>query len=281
VSRLAVDALEQARAQKEDLVILDTAGRLHVDAELMDELKRLKKAVPVTQTLLVADAMTGQEAVNVGTAFQSEVGLDGVILTKLDGDVRGGAALSLRVATGQQIRFAGVGERPVDLEVFHADRIASRMLGMGDVLSLIEKAQRDVDQDEAMQLEQQLRGGRISFDDLLLNLRQLKKLGSVQGVLEMLPGMSSMKGQMAGTDPDRDMARMEAIILSMTSQERRRPELIDGSRRRRIARGSGTQVADVNRVIKTREQYEQVAKMLGKQGPRGGMSALGRMLGGR
>jgi signal recognition particle subunit SRP54 len=281
VSRLAVDALKHARGRDEDLVVLDTAGRLHVDAELMEELKRLKKAVHVTQTLLVADAMTGQEAVNVGAAFQTEVGLDGVILTKLDGDVRGGAALSLRVATGQQIRFAGVGERPVDLEVFHADRVASRMLGMGDVLSLIEKAQREVDQDEAVQLEQQLRGGRISFDDLLLNMRQLKKLGSVQGVLEMLPGMGSMKGQLAGTDPDRDMARMEAIILSMTRQERRRPELIDGSRRRRIARGSGTQVAEVNRVLKTREQYVQVAKMLGKQGPRGGMAALGRMLGGR
>jgi signal recognition particle subunit SRP54 len=278
VEDIARAALADARKRGDDVVLLDTAGRLHVDGELLDELKRLKAAVPVTETLLVADAMTGQEAVAVGQAFAEAVGLDGVILTKLDGDARGGAALSLRFATGQRIRFAGTGEKPADLEVFHADRMASRILGMGDVLSLIEKAEQSVDQEEARRVEKNLRAGTVSFDDFLVNIRQLKSMGSVQGVLEMLPGAGQLKGAMAGSDPEAEVKRMEAIILSMTRRERAHPELIDGSRRKRIARGSGTQVSDVNRLLKAREAMQQLLKQFGSpalQRKGAGMANLG------
>jgi signal recognition particle subunit SRP54 len=263
VEAIAREAVAEARRRGDDLVILDTAGRLHVDAELLAELKRLKAAVPVTETLLVADAMTGQEAVAVGQSFADAVGLDGVILTKLDGDARGGAALSLRFATGQRIRFAGIGEKPADLEVFHADRMASRILGMGDVLSLIEKAERSVDQEAAQRVEKNLRAGTVSFDDFLVNIRQLKSMGSVAGVLEMMPGAGRLKGALAGSDPEAEIKRMEAIILSMTGRERQHPELIDGSRRKRIARGSGTQVSDVNKVLKAREAMQQLLRQFG------------------
>lgn len=248
-----------------DFVILDTAGRLHVDIDLMQELRDLKRRLPVTETLLVADSMTGQEAVKVGEAFARDIGLDGVILTKLDGDARGGAALSLRVATGQQIRFAGTGEKPQDLEVFHAERMASRILGMGDVLSLIEKAQRSVDQEKAAQVEKSLRAGQLSFDDFLAQIRQVRSMGSLEGMLEMIPGGGQLKGQIAGSgaDPEAEMRRMEAIILSMTAKERAHPELIDGARKRRIARGSGVQPADVNRLLKSREAMQKLAKQFG------------------
>ncbi|HSS61931.1 MAG TPA: signal recognition particle protein, partial [Candidatus Limnocylindrales bacterium] len=254
--------------------ILDTAGRLHVAAELMDELKRLKAAVPVTESLLVADSMTGQEAVKVGEAFGREIGLDGVILTKLDGDARGGAALSLRVATGQRIRFAGTGEKPGDLEVFLADRMASRILGMGDVLTLIEKAERTLDKDKAAEVEKHLRAGQLSFDDFLAQIRQLRGMGSLEGMLEMVPGGGALKGQMAGTDPEKEMKRMEAIILSMTPQERARPDLIDGKRKRRIARGSGVQPADINRLLKARETMQKLAKQFGSTGRKGRLAGL-------
>ena len=289
VEAIAREGLAEARRRGDDLVILDTAGRLHVDAELLDELKRLKAAVPVTETLLVADAMTGQEAVAVGQSFAEAVGLDGVILTKLDGDARGGAALSLRFATGQRIRFAGIGEKPADLEVFHADRMASRILGMGDVLSLIEKAERSVDQEAAQRVEKNLRAGTVSFDDFLINIRQLKSMGSVAGVLEMMPGAGQLKGALVGSDPEAEIKRMEAIILSMTGRERQHPELIDGSRRKRIARGSGTQVSDVNKVLKAREAMQQLLRQLGGgqrkgkgaaalPGP-GNLGGLGRLFG--
>jgi signal recognition particle subunit SRP54 len=290
VEDIAREAVEEARRRRDDLVVLDTAGRLHVDDELMDELRRLKAAVTVTETLLVADAMTGQEAVNVGKAFGDGVGVDGVVLTKLDGDARGGAALSLRVATGERIRFAGIGERPQDLEVFHADRMASRVLGMGDVLTLIEKAERTLDVEEAKQVERNLRAGTITFDDFLLQIKQLRSMGSMAGVLEMLPGGGQMKSAMAGTDADSEVKRMESIILSMTRRERAHPELIDGSRRRRIARGSGTQVADVNRLLRSREQMQQLVRQLQKSGRKGGglagpgmgnLGGLGRLFGGR
>jgi signal recognition particle subunit SRP54 len=233
--------------------------------------------------------MTGQEAVAVGRAFGEAVGVDGVVLTKLDGDARGGAALSLRSATGERIRFAGVGERPQDLEVFHADRMASRILGMGDVLSLIEKAERSIDREQAEQVEKSLRAGTISFDDFLVQLKQLKAMGSVAGVLEMLPGAGQLKGAMAGTDPEADLKKMEAIILSMSKRERARPELIDGSRRKRIARGSGTQVADVNRLLKSREAMQQLVRQMGRPGKGGfpgmpgmpGMGNLGGLLRGK
>jgi signal recognition particle subunit SRP54 len=276
VEEIARAALKEASRLGNDVVILDTAGRLHIDAELMDELARLKAAVSVTETLLVADSMTGQEAVKVGEAFGGAVGLDGVILTKLDGDARGGAALSLRLATGQRIRFAGTGERPEDLEVFHAERMASRILGMGDVLSLIERAERTIDQEAAKEVESHMRSGRLTFDDFLVQIRQLRSMGSMEGILDMVPGGAKLKGPLKGADTEREVRRMEAVILSMTARERTHPEIIDGARRRRIARGSGLQPADVNRVLKAREAMQQVAKQfgLGNRGSKAGASRL-------
>jgi len=278
VEDIARAALKEAARLGLDVVILDTAGRLHVDAELMEELQHLKAAVPVTETLLVADSMTGQEAVKVGEAFAKEIGLDGVILTKLDGDARGGGALSLRLATGQQIRFAGTGERPQDLEVFHAERMASRILGMGDVLTLIERAEQSVDQESAKEVESHMRSGRLTFDDFLVQVRQLRKMGSLEGILAMVPGGAALKGQVAGADTEREVRRMEAVILSMTARERAHPEIIDGARRRRIARGSGLQPADVNRVLKARDAMQKLAKQFGV-GDRGGKAGLGRLFG--
>src|ERR1700694_988535 len=250
VEEIAAAAIREAQRLGDDVVILDTAGRLHVDTDLMDELKRLKAAVPVTDTLLVADSMTGQEAVKVGEAFASGIGLGGVTLTKLDGDGRGGAALSLRRSTGQLIRFAGTGEKPQDLEVFHAERMASRILGMGDVLTLIERAEQTLDKDKAVEVERHMRAGHLSFDDFLIQIRQLRGMGPLEGVLDMLPGGGALKGQMAGTDTEDEVRRMEGILLSMTARERAHPEVIDGARKRRIARGSGVQPADVNRLLK-------------------------------
>lgn len=266
--RIAADALAEAQHSGLDVVILDTAGRQAVDEELMQELKRLRAAVPVTEVLLVADAMTGQEAVRVGQAFHEAVQVDGVILTKLDGDARGGAAMSLKYATGQTIRFAGVGEKPTDLEVFRADRMASRILGMGDMLTLIEKAERAVDKDAAATVEKNLRAGHLTFDDFLVQLRQLRSMGSMDSVLEMMPGARQLRGQLENADPEAATGRMEAIILSMTRRERARPELIDGSRRRRIAAGSGTTVSDVNQLLRARDQMQQMVKQLGLGGGR-------------
>jgi signal recognition particle subunit SRP54 len=267
------DGVAEAGRLNCDVVILDTAGRLHVDEDLMQELRDLKSRLPVTETLLVADSMTGQEAVRVGEAFGKGVGVDGVILTKLDGDARGGAALSLRVATGQQIRFGGTGEKPADLEVFHAERMASRILGMGDVLTLIEKAERVVDKEKAAEVERHLRAGQLSFDDFLAQIRQLRGMGSLEGMLDMVPGGGQLKGQLAGADTDREMKRMEAIILSMTPRERAHPELIDGARKRRIARGSGVQPADINRLLKAREAMQKMAKQFG------GLNRKGKLVG--
>jgi signal recognition particle subunit SRP54 len=274
VEEIAAAGIREAGRLGLDLVILDTAGRLHVDADLMAELRRLKVAVTVTETLLVADSMMGQEAVKVGEAFASGVGLDGVILTKLDGDARGGAALSLRSATGQLIRFAGTGEKPEDLEVFHAERMASRILGMGDVLTLIEKVERTVDKERAKEVERNLRAGHLSFDDFLTQIRQVRGMGSMDGILDMLPGGGKLKTQVAGTDTEREVRRMEAIILSMTARERAHPELIDGARKRRIARGSGVQPADVNRLLKAREAMQKLAKQFGNRGGKAGVARL-------
>ena len=285
VEDIARQALEAAARLGDDVVILDTAGRQALDEELMDELRRVRAAVPVTESLFVADSMTGQAAVTVGSAFHDAIGIDGVILTKLDGDARGGAALSLKYATGQTVRFAGVGEKPADLEVFHADRMASRILGMGDVLTLIEKAERTVDREQAKQVERNLRSGHLTFDDFLVQIKQLRSMGSVASVIEMMPGGGQLKGQLAEGDPEAEVNRMEAIILSMTRRERARPEIIDGSRRRRIAAGSGTKVADVNRLLKAREQMQQLVKQLGLGGTGGRRRGragrgLGRLLGG-
>jgi len=263
------EAIEEAARLNCDVVILDTAGRLHIDAELMDELKQLKSRIRVTETLLVADSMTGQEAVKVGEAFGRAISLDGVILTKLDGDARGGAALSLRVATGERIRFAGTGEKPQDLEVFLAERMASRILGMGDVMSLIEKAERSIDKEKAAEVEKHLRAGQLSFDDFLAQIRQLRGMGSLEGMLDMVPGGGSLKGQLAGADTEKEMKRMEAIILSMTPRERAHPDLIDGARKRRIARGSGVQPADINRLLKARDAMQKLARQFGMAGRKG------------
>jgi signal recognition particle subunit SRP54 len=273
VEDIGAAAIREAQRLGSDVVILDTAGRLHVDGELMDELKRLKAAVPVTETLLVADSMTGQEAVKVGEAFSS-VGLDGVILTKLDGDARGGAALSLRSATGQQIRFAGTGEKPQDLEVFHAERMASRILGMGDVLTLIERVEQNVDKEQAIEVERRMRAGHLTFDDFLTQIRQVRGMGPLEGMLDMLPGGKALKSQVAGQDTEKEVRRMEAIILSMTARERAHPELLDGARKRRIARGSGVQPADVNRLIKARETMQKLAKQFGGRSGKAGAARL-------
>ena len=276
VESIAAGALQEAALTGADVVILDTAGRLHADEELMDEVVRLKRSVAVSETLLVADGMTGQDAVRLGEAFGQKVGLDGVILTKLDGDSRGGAALSLQVATGQSIRFAGTGEKPADLEIFQADRVASRILGMGDVLSLIEKAERAVDKEQAAEVERRLRAGQLSFDDFLTQIRQLRSMGSLEGVLDMLPGGAALKSQVGGQDTEKEMRRMEAIILSMTPRERARPELIDGVRKRRIARGSGTQPSDVNRVLKARDAMQKLARQMGRQPRQRGLAGTRR-----
>jgi signal recognition particle subunit SRP54 len=286
VEKIATAAIAEAARVGCDVVILDTAGRMHVDAELMAELKRLKAAVPGVETLLVADSMTGQEAVKVGEAFGTQIGVDGVILTKLDGDARGGAALSLRVATGEQIRFAGTGEKPADLEVFHAERMASRILGMGDMLSLIEKAEKSVDKEQAAEVERHLRAGRLSFDDFLAQIRQLRGMGSLEGMLDLVPGGGQLKAQLAGAgranggppvDTEKEMKRMEAIILSMTPQERSHPELIDGARKRRIARGSGVQPADINRLLKARDAMQKMAKQFGAVSRKGKLLGIPRI----
>src|ERR1700674_1732450 len=279
VESIARAAIQEAKRLLLDVVILDTAGRLQIDGELMQELKRLKAAVPVTETFLVADSMTGQEAVKVGEAFGAEIGLDGVILTKLDGDARGGAALSLRVATGQRIQFAGTGEKPQDLEVFHAERMASRILGMGDVLTLIERAERSVDKDKAVEVEKRMRAGQLTFDDFLTQMKQVSSMGSLESVLDMMPGGGALKGQLAGQDTEKEVKKMEAIILSMTKRERAHPEVIDGARKKRIARGSGVQPADVNRVLKAREAMQKLAKQFGAVNRKGKAVGLPRLFG--
>ncbi|HJU46892.1 MAG TPA: signal recognition particle protein [Gaiellaceae bacterium] len=258
----ARSGLERARDDSADVVIVDTAGRLHVDEELMEELVRVRDAVKPMNVLLVLDAMTGQEAVGVAQAFQERIAFDGVVLTKLDGDARGGAALSVRAITGRPIVFASIGERLDQLEVFHPDRMASRILGMGDVLTLIEKAEAAVEADEQAELEKRMLAGEFSFDDFLASTRMLKRMGPLKGVMKMLPGVGK---QLDGLDLDeRQMARVEAIVLSMTPHERRTPHLINGSRRRRIAAGSGTTIDEVNRLMQARKQMQKMMRQLGK-----------------
>jgi signal recognition particle subunit SRP54 len=243
-------------------VIVDTAGRLHVDEELMDELARVRDEARPTNVLLVLDAMTGQEAVVVAEAFQARVAFDGILMTKLDGDARGGAALSVKAVTGKPIKLVSVGEKLDQLEYFHPDRMASRILGMGDVLSLIEKAEAAVEEDEQQAMEERLRRGQFTFDDFLAAQKMLRRMGPLQGVLKMIPGLGS---QLKDVQIDeRQLARVEAIVLSMTPQERRLPHIIDGSRRRRIAAGSGMTVEQVNQLIAARKQMEKMMKQMGK-----------------
>ena len=245
--RAVTEGIDQARAQGKDVVILDTAGRLHVDEALMTELADVRKAAKPTNVLLVLDAMTGQEAVSVAEAFHERVAFDGVILTKLDGDARGGAALSVKAVTGKPIKLASVGEKLDQLEYFYPDRMASRILGMGDVLTLIEKAEEAADEDEQERLEQQFLAGEFTFDDFLASYKMLRRMGPLKGVLSMLPGVGK---QLQGVDVnEKDMSRVEAIVLSMTPRERSMPHLIDGSRRKRIAAGSGTTIQQVNQLL--------------------------------
>ena len=254
--------VEWARAQGHDVVIVDSAGRLHIDDALMEELVAIRSSVKPTNVLLVLDAMTGQEAVNVAQAFLERVAFDGVVLTKLDGDARGGAALSVKAVTGKPIKLVSQGEKLEPLEWFHPDRMASRILGMGDVLTLIEKAEEAVAEDDQAAMEARLRKGELTFDDFLASYRMLRKMGPLQGVLKMIPGLGK---ELQGIDVDeRQMARVEAIILSMTPQERRLPHLIDGSRRQRIAKGSGQGVQDVNKLITARKQMQKMMKQMGK-----------------
>jgi signal recognition particle subunit SRP54 len=255
------DGIEHARADNRDVVILDTAGRLHVDEALMDELARVRAEAKPHNVLLVLDAMTGQEAVNVAQAFQQRVAFDGVVLTKLDGDARGGAALSVKAVTGAPIKLASTGEKLGDLDWFHPDRMASRILGMGDVLTLIERAEQAVEEDEQAQMEKRMREGRFTFDDFLKAQKMLKRMGPLQGVLKMIPGLQ------LPTDvevDDRQLARVEAIVLSMTPGERAQPQTIDGSRRKRIAAGSGTTVEQVNQLLTARKEMERLMKQMGK-----------------
>ncbi len=260
--RAAAEGLERAKADNLDVVIVDTAGRLNVDEALMDELARVRDAVKPLNILLVLDAMTGQEAVNVAEAFQAHVAFDGVILTKLDGDARGGAALSVKAITGKPIKFASVGEKLDQLEVFHPDRMASRILGMGDVLTLIEKAEAAVAEDDQAEMERRMRAGEFTFDDFLASYRMLRKMGPVKGILKLLPGIGQ---QLDGVDIDEaQMARVEAIVLSMTPHERRSPLIINGPRRRRIAAGSGTTIDDVNKLLAARKQMQKMMKQMGK-----------------
>ena len=255
-------ALEQARAQGRDVLIVDTAGRLHVDEELMDELVAIRKETKPTNVLLVLDAMTGQDAVNVAEAFQERVAFDGVILTKLDGDARGGAALSVKAVTGQPIKFASTGEKLDQLEPFHPDRMASRILGMGDVLTLIEKAEDAAEQDEQEELEARLRAGKFTFDDFLKSYEMMRKMGPLRSVLDMIPGVGK---QLQGVDlDDRQLEWVKAIVLSMTPEERAHPEIIKGARRARIARGSGTSVQQVNQLLNGRKQMEKMMKQIGR-----------------
>jgi signal recognition particle subunit SRP54 len=260
--KAAEEGIEQARAQGRDVVIVDTAGRLQIDEPLMEELAAVRKASKPHNVLLVLDAMTGQEAVSVAEAFQERVAFDGVVLTKLDGDARGGAALSVKAVTGKPVKLASVGEKVDQLEYFHPDRMASRILGMGDVLSLIEKAEDAIEEDEQEAMEARIRSGQFTFDDFLSAQKMLKKMGPLQGVLKLIPGMGN---QLKDIDVDeRQLARVEAIVLSMTPQERRMPHLINGSRRQRIARGSGTTVQQVNQLMSARKQMEKMMKQMGK-----------------
>ena len=260
--KAVTSGIEQARSQGKDVVILDTAGRLHVDEALMEELAAVRNAAKPTNVLLVLDAMTGQEAVSVAEAFQERVAFDGVVLTKLDGDARGGAALSVKAVTGKPIKLASIGEKLDQIEYFHPDRMASRILGMGDVLTLIEKAEAAADQDEQARLEQQFMAGEFTFDDFLTSYKMLRRMGPLKGVLSMMPGVGK---QLQGVDVnEKDMGRVEAIVLSMTPQERRLPHVIDGSRRKRIAAGSGTSVQQVNQLLSARKQMQKMMKQMKK-----------------
>ena len=268
---IAKAAYEHAKNEKYNVLILDTAGRLHIDEDMMKELAQIKEAIDVDQTILVVDAMTGQDAVNVAETFGEKVGIDGVILTKMDGDTRGGAALSIKAISGKPILYVGMGEKLSDLEQFYPDRMASRILGMGDVMSLIEKAQANLDEEKAKEMEQKFRKNSFGFDDYLESMNQMKNMGGLSSVLNMLPGVGSQIKDIDSMVDEKDMARKEAIILSMTPKERSHPEILSPSRKNRIAKGAGVDVAEVNRMVKQFEQAKKMMKQMpGLMGGKGG-----------
>ena len=273
---IAKAAIEHAQKNGHNLVILDTAGRLHIDEQMMTELKEIKENVEVHQTILVVDVMTGQDAVNVAKEFDEKVGIDGVILSKMDGDSRGGAALSVKAVTGKPIFYAGMGEKLTDLEQFYPDRMANRILGMGDVLTLIEKAQEsmDIDEEKEKQMAAKMKKGKFDFEDYLESMKQMRKMGGLSSILSMMPGMGISGADLEGAIDEKQMARMEAIVLSMTVEERQNPKLLNPSRKHRIAKGAGVDIAVVNRFIKQFEQSQKMMKQLpgmmgGKKGRRG------------
>lgn len=273
---IAKAAVEHAGKNGCNVLILDTAGRLHVDEAMMEELAEIKREIDVMQTILVVDAMTGQDAVNVASNFEEKIGIDGVILTKLDGDTRGGAALSIRAVTGKPILYVGMGEKLSDLEQFYPDRMASRILGMGDILTLIEKAEAEIDQEKAREMEQKFKKAEFGFDDYLDSMSQMKKMGGLSSVLSMMPGIgSSQMEEIENAMDEKKMARIEAIIYSMTPQERSSPEILNLSRKRRVANGAGVDIAEVNRLVKqfeqTRKMMKQMSGLMGGKGKRGKM----------
>ena len=271
-ANIARAAIEHAQKNGNDLVILDTAGRLHIDEDMMAELEEIKEEVEVHQTILVIDAMTGQDAVNVAKEFNEKVGIDGVIVTKLDGDTRGGAALSVKAVTGKPILYVGMGEKLSDLEQFYPDRMASRILGMGDVLSLIEKAEAEIDEEKAREMTQKLKKNQFDFDDYLESIKQMKNMGGLGNIMNMLPGLGGMGSKMKGLDDEqtaeaeRKMGRMEAIIHSMTPTERANPDILSPSRKHRIAKGAGVDISEVNRMIKQFNEMKKLMKQFGKPG---------------
>ncbi|MDD3268318.1 MAG: signal recognition particle protein [Syntrophomonadaceae bacterium] len=275
---IAKASLEYAHSHNRDIIILDTAGRLHVNEELMDELKQIKTVLNPDEILLVVDAMTGQDAVNVAESFNQQLGLTGVILTKLDGDTRGGAALSVKAVTGCPIKYVGMGEKLDALEPFYPDRMASRILGMGDILSLVEKAQANIDQKKAREMEQKIRKQEFTLEDFLEQMQQVRSMGPLEDLLGMIPGMGKQMKSLKGDFDEKEILRIEAIIKSMTRAERRDTSLLNGSRKKRIAKGSGTRVQEVNRLLKqfeeSRKLMKQFADMAGKKGKRGGMPPL-------
>lgn len=276
---IAKAAVEHAAKNGYNVVILDTAGRLHVDESMMEELVNIKAAVSVDQTILVVDAMTGQDAVNVASNFQDKVGIDGVILTKLDGDTRGGAALSIRAITGKPILYIGMGEKLSDLEQFYPDRMASRILGMGDILTLIEKAEMELDEEKAREMGQKLRKAEFDYNDFLDQMHQIKKMGGIGSIMSMMPGVGQIKGGMPEVD-EKAMDRVEAIILSMTKEERTNPGIMNPSRKQRIARGAGVDISEVNRLVKQFDQMKKMMKQLpGMMGGKKSRGGLGGMLG--
>lgn len=280
---IAKAALAHAQKNGNNIVILDTAGRLHIDEDMMAELQQIKEAVEVHQTILVVDAMTGQDAVNVAESFHNKIGIDGVIVTKLDGDTRGGAALSIKAVTGRPILYVGMGEKLSDLEQFYPDRMASRILGMGDVLTLIEKAGAELDEEKAMQMADKMKKAQFDFEDYLMSMEQIRKMGGLSSIMSMMPGLGGLGGKnklpdLDSPENDKKMARMEAIIYSMTPEERKNPDLLNPSRKHRIAKGAGVDISEVNRMVKQfNESRKMMKKLPGMMGGKGGKKGRFRL----